>query len=74
MPTLEDVADYGNLCVAHACAKRGKGKQYWIKRVDSNKDKYLHNLGIKLLNGEYRTSRYRNKMIMDSRKEKKRRI
>lgn len=70
MPTLQDVADIGNLTIAHACAKRGKGKQYWVKRVDKHKERYLNQLRDNLLSGEYRTSRYRNKVIIDSRKER----
>ena len=69
-PALQDVANYGNLVVAHANARRGKSRQYWVRQCDRHKEKYLKRLEHDLLTGQYKTSEYRNKTIMDSRKER----
>lgn len=69
-PTLYDVANYGNLLVAHANAKRLKSKYYGVKRCENNKEKYLHKLETYLLDGTYHTSEYHHKIIIDSGKER----
>lgn len=69
-PDIKDVANYGNLLIAHANARKGKRKQFWVKKCDDNKEKYLKKLENILLSGTYHTSKYRNKIIMDMRKER----
>ena len=69
-PTLYDVANYGNLLVAHANARRNKASYYGVRRCERNKEKMLHKLEDMLLLGNYRTSEYHNKTIIDSGKER----
>lgn len=68
--TLADVADYGNLLIAHAMAKRGKTHYQSIQTFEENKDEKLHELSALLMSGKYRTSPYIHKTINDSGKER----
>ena len=69
-PTIEDVANYGNLVIAHAGAKRNKKHSYALKHFEAKKDYYLHHIESSLLSGEYYTSKYSEKVIVDMRKER----
>lgn len=68
--TLADVASYGNLLIAHAHARRGKGYYQSVKVFEENKTALLHELETSLLNGTFRTSPYHHKTITDSGKER----
>ena len=65
-PTLEAVANPGNLLVAHANAKRGKSHYTAVQEFEERKTELLRTLSATLKRGEYRTSEYRNKTIVDS--------
>jgi len=68
--TLNDVAQYGNLLVAHSCARKGKSEYYGVKKCDQNKEKYLKKLEALLLSGKYHSSEYHSKVIWDMNKER----
>ncbi|MBO5432337.1 RNA-directed DNA polymerase [Methanocorpusculum sp.] len=68
--TLEDVASYGNLLLAHANAKRGRTKYRAIQRVEKNKLECLRTIQTQLLSGTYQTSEYVHKIIRERGKER----
>lgn len=68
--TLADVANIGNLTIAHARAKRKKSFYKSVKEFEKNKSELLHKLQEELLNGTYHTSPYRKQQINDSGKER----
>lgn len=68
--TLADIADYGNLLIAHAHARRGKGFYRSVQEFEQNKEANLRALSKLLLSGEYRTSPYVVETINDSGKER----
>lgn len=68
--TLESVASYGNLVVAHAHAKRGKTFYSSVAKFEENKVELLHQLSDLLLSRNYRTSEYRHEIITDSGKQR----
>ena len=68
--TLDEVASYGNLLIAHANAKRKRSKFKAVVRVEDNKEVLLMDLVKLLRSGEYRTSEYTFKVISDSGKER----
>lgn len=68
--TLADVANIGNLTIAHARARKGKSFYTSVKEFEENKTELLHALQESLLNGTYRTSPYRKEIINDAGKER----
>ena len=68
--SLNDVATFGNLLIAHANAKKGRTKFKAVVRFEKNKEELLGNLVKLLRSGEYRTSAYTFKIISDSGKER----
>ena len=68
--TLADVANHGNLVVAHANAKRGKTHYRAVKTFERSKNELLHKLEESILSGTYHTSPYKNRIIDDSGKER----
>lgn len=68
--TIEAVASYGNLYIAHANAKRGKKHYKSIQIFEENLRENLNSLNESLLNGTYRTSGYTLETISDSGKER----
>lgn len=69
-PVIEDVGSYGSLVVAHAMARRKNPNSWAVKHFEDNKDRLLHSLENSILNGEYHTSKYHDKVIIDMRKER----
>lgn len=67
----EKVYDIENLRQAHANARKGKTHYVEVVMVDSNVDKYLYEIQDMLKNKTFRTSRYINKIINDTGKERK---
>ena len=68
--TLADVANIGNLTIAHTRAKQGKSFYTSVQEFEKNKTELLHKLQEELLNGTYRTSPYRKQRINDAGKER----
>ena len=68
--TMEDVASYGNLLLAHSNAKRGRTKYRAIQQVEKNKLECLRTIQTQLLSGTYRTSGYSHKIIWERGKER----
>lgn len=68
--TLADVAEYGNLLVAHANAKRKKSFYKSVQDFEKNKEHLLRELSALLLSGNYRTSPYVVETIRDGKKER----
>ena len=69
-PTLSDVANHGNLVIAHANAKRGKTHYKAVKSFEKKQTELLKELEERLFSGTYRTSKYKLKIIQDSGKER----
>lgn len=69
-PKLSDVANYGNLVIAHANAKRGKTHYKAVKSFERHQTELLKKLEQDLFSGKYKTSRYKIKIIQDSGKER----
>jgi len=69
-PTIDDVANYGNLFIAHAGAKRNKKRSFAVEHFEQRKDEYLHHIEEVLKDGTYYTSKYSEKVIIDMRKER----
>jgi len=69
-PTIEDVAQYGNLLVAHGMARKKYPYSYPVKHFEERKDHLLHAIENSILNGTYHTSKYHDKVIIDMRKER----
>ena len=61
----DKICDRENLLKAYRSARKGKGWQRKIQRVDKNLDKYIDTLQQQLLDGTYKTSRYRTKTIYE---------
>lgn len=57
-----------NLILAESKARKGKLKQYGVRKFDKNKNDLLINLHHILLNNEYKTSEYTKFIIKDKRK------
>ena len=68
--TMEDVASYGNLLLAHSNAKRGRSKYRSVQYVENNKLECLRSIQSQLMNGTYKTSEYAHKIIQERGKER----
>lgn len=68
--SIENIANYGNLLIAHAHARKGKGHYSAVKRFEKNQTELLHKLESTILSGNFRTSKYKEKVINDSGKER----
>lgn len=68
--TLEDVANIGNLTIAHARAKKGKSFYTSVQAFEENKAELLQQLHDQLIDGTYRTSPYRKEIINDAGKNR----
>jgi retron-type reverse transcriptase len=61
----DEITSIENIQLAFNKAKKGKGWQNTVKRVEDKKDIYLENLQDKLLNHSYYTSKYKEKVIYE---------
>lgn len=57
-----------NIEAAYQKAKRHKGWQRQVKRIEKNKEKYLKAIQRMLIDGTYRTSKYRTRYVYEPKK------
>ena len=61
----DKIIDKDNLYLAYRKARRGKGWQRKVQKIDKNPEKYINELHDLLVSGEYKTSNYKTKVIYE---------
>lgn len=61
----DKIVNKDNLYKAYLKARKGKGWQRKVRVIDKNPDKYIDELYQTLINGEYKTAKYKTKVIFE---------